>query len=161
MQSASVQHLAATERVVAYLMSREDTFGVSRCEEDDINGDPLSTLVWYYSSPEVKPIKVLVRGDRFNNGHLYVETSTDAEDTPGGSLFLDSPAVYLFYYFLATSELFIIPLAEFRDWVMSNIDSFEARRMAVRHGEEYRVELGRLIPLSHLGSFPRIQKLHI
>jgi hypothetical protein len=156
--------MLATKRVEEYLLSREDTFAVSRTEADSIYGDPSYSLVWHYS-PKGQPVQqlgVLVRGDRFMRGSLWFETSYDVAVSPGGSELLDSSAHYLFYYFLDSSSLFIIPLPPFRDWVMSNLDSFPADRVVMKRDVgKHRVSSGRFIPLASVESFPRVARLTI
>jgi hypothetical protein len=75
---------------------------------------------------------------------------------------MDSTATYLFYYFLDTSVMYVIPLPQFRDYVMSNIDSFPADRVVIKTDVgKHRISSGRFIPLSIVEGFPRVNKLVI
>jgi hypothetical protein len=148
MQGSTTTQVLSVERVIAYLQSREDTFAVSRGDEDDFEGKE-ADLVWYWVDVHnsTKPLPCLVVGDRFNRG-LFQFTTTEDADAKLFSPFIESQCVYLFYYFLTSGELFIGALPKLREWFMLNIDSFEPRRNAVKvEPDGYRIELVRLVPI--------------
>jgi len=152
------QQQTAIKRVEEYLLTRDDTFATSLCEEDTIFGREDSNIIWHFNAPSgVVPIPILVRSEKFEMGELYFETSHDVVNDPTCSSVMQSEATYLFHLYLDTGLLFILPLRQFREWVMDNIDSFRAEYVET----DGRKASGRFIPLYVVEGFPRAQRIVI
>jgi hypothetical protein len=100
--------------IESYLRGRSETRSVLNVEEDPQYQQIDVDLVW---ETHKQTYLVEIKGDRIGHksGNFFFETFSNKErGTPG--CFLYSEADLLFYYFVETGRLYILPLPETRRW---------------------------------------------
>lgn len=138
----------AVKEVEKYLKSLKETIEVINVEDDKEYQKKDIDLIWRYMANGRKyEQKIEVKGDRYHHtGNIFIETVSNRErNNPG--CFMYSEADYIFYYFVETRELYIIPLAETREWLKQNIHRFEEKFLSTKVGNyTYYTSAGRLVP---------------
>jgi hypothetical protein len=92
--------------------------------------------------------KIEIKGDRWHTtGNFFFETLSNREKaTPG--CFLYTQADFVFYYFVATRLLYILPMPTTRDWFLTNIARFPERATTTPVGKDAYTTVGRLVPIA-------------
>lgn len=91
--------------------------------------------------------RIEIKGDRWHRtGNFFFETHSNKEKgTPG--CFLYTQADLLFYYFVASKVLYILPMPACREWFEHNIDRFAVRETTTPVGTDFYTTVGRLVPI--------------
>ena len=115
----------AAADVEAWLRLLPNTVGVQNVENDPAFQQRDIDLIW---QTQGAAYEIEVKGDRWDKtGNFFLETHSNEErGTPG--CFLYTEANYVFYYFVQTHVLYILPMPETRDWFLEQIDTFRERR---------------------------------
>lgn len=89
-----------------------------------------------------------IKAERENRyGNLFIETySNRARGTSGW--FFKLNADWLWYYFLAPSELYIVSMGKLRDWADERLGDFEERRQ--KRYDQLNDTWGRCVPIEVL-----------
>ncbi len=143
----SVARRAASD-VEAFLQARSETRSVRNVEDDPQFQQIDVDLVW---ETQKGNYLVEIKGDRIGHqsGNFFFETvSNKARQTPG--CFLYSEADLLFYYFIETGKLYILPLPETRRWFLEKEEDFELRETTTPVGKRRYTTVGRLVPIEHV-----------
>lgn len=70
--------------------------------------------------------KIEVKGDTYSHtGNMFLETVSNIQERTSGC-FMYTEADYLFYYYINSKELYIIPVLECREWFENNRDRFKS-----------------------------------
>ena len=91
--------------------------------------------------------KVEIKGDRYaHTGNFFIETVSNREkNTPG--CFMYTEADFIYYYFVDTKELNVMPVEKSRNWFVKNMHKFEEKMLSTKVGDVgYYTSLGRLVP---------------
>ena len=103
----------------------------------------------------IKPMtRIEAKGDTYHyTGNLFFETKSNIEfDTPG--CFVNSAADWFLYCFVEVKLIYVLPLAEVKDWFESNLDSFKEKTPRTSRKSDYGTSrwatLGRLVPRDRL-----------
>jgi len=138
----------ASSDIEKYLYNLKETVGVLNVEDDKRYQKKDIDLVWIYMLRD-KPImkNIEVKGDRYSyTGNFFIETISNRErNNPG--CFMYTEADYIYYYFVDTKELNIIPVKKARKWFIQNIYRFEEKQLSTKVGNiGYYTSSGRLVP---------------
>ena len=130
-----------------FLLSKKETIAVINVENDKDFQKKDIDLLWIFKkdgSPVMK--KIEIKGDRYaRTGNFFIETvSNESKNTPG--CFLYTEADYIFYYFVETRELNVLPVEECKEWFLENIDRFEEKRLSTKVGFDGYSSSGRIVP---------------
>lgn len=138
----------ASSEIEKYLNSMSETIAVINVEDDKDFQKQDVDLLWIHKGSNTEYMrKVEIKGDRYyKTGNFFLETESNREKgTPG--CFLYTEADYIFYYFIDTRELNVIPVQKSRKWFMDNIHRFEEKLLSTKVGEVgYYTSAGRLVP---------------
>lgn len=138
----------AAEDITKYLKSLPETIGVINVEDDWYYRKKDIDLLWVYRLNGKEKVKKLeIKGDRYSRtGNFFLETVSNKEKgTPG--CFMYTEADFVYYYFVDTKEVNIMPVEKTRKWFLDNIDRFEEKKLATKVREGiYYTSLGRLVP---------------
>ncbi len=136
--------------IIVYLKSLSETFNVINVEniagfrEKDID------LIWNRKTGyKTIPVKIEVKTDKYHNtGNYFFETiSNNNKNTLG--CFMYTEADFIYYYFIDTKELHILPMPETRNWFLSNINRFkEVNVKSTEAGTGFYHSVGRLININ-------------
>jgi hypothetical protein len=153
MQTTTSLRAVATERVMQYLLTRDDTFAVSRADEDPECEGTGVDLVWYWigNKPPIRKHTITVTGDRFDSDAVFLEYSNDWHAVA----VMASAADYLFYYVMTTHRLHIVrypALRAFLDAYGPKLDT-----VAVKRGETFMGSFGAVIPIADFMSIPNLK----
>lgn len=131
-----------------YLKSKPETVSVINVEDDKRFQEKDIDLLWIYNHKGKEQMKMIeIKGDRYSHtGNFFIETDSNKnKGTPG--CFMYCEADYIFYYFIDTGEINIMPMIRSRRWFKSNIDRFEEKKLATKVGNGgMYTSAGRLVP---------------
>lgn len=144
MEVASV----ASAEIEAYLRSKKETVNVINVENDKQYQKKDIDLIWRVNvNGKERDVYIEIKGDRYSHtGNFFIETISNREkNTPG--CFMYTEADYIFYYFMDTKELNIMPVKKSRDWFIKNIDRFSEKFLSTKVGNgAFYTSAGRLVP---------------
>ena len=116
----------ASEEITTFLLSLPTTVKVVNVEKNKLYQNVDIDLIWYVRSQKTGEIvkkTIEVKGDTYLSKNYFFETvSNTSKNTPG--CFLVTESDFLFYYFIKTKELHIMPTNEVRDWFLDNQHKF-------------------------------------
>lgn len=138
----------AAQEIEAWLRSLPQTRSVQNVEADVDYQRVDVDLVW---TTEKQRYQVEVKGDRVGHrsGNFFFETVSNAEKgTPG--CFLYTAADLLFYYFVETRQLYILPMPATRDWFLPRMTTFRERPTQTPVGDDHYTTIGRLVPIQQV-----------
>jgi hypothetical protein len=151
-----------SERAVSdidyWLRSFEFTGYVKNVEDDPHYQSLDVDLLWLYKNREYK---IEIKGDRWHKtGNFFFETLSNKEkNTPG--CFLYTEADFIFYYFIETRALFLLPMPVTADWFRNNLERFSERETTTpfENGSFYTT-VGRLVPIDSVTTeVPGVRRL--
>jgi len=158
-EAVGVANQAATD-IEAWLKANPETVDVKNVELDPAYQRIDVDLLWQ-TLDETYTIEI--KGDRWDkSGNFFFETDSNAElGTPG--CFLYTEAQYIFYYFVKTKVLYILPMPETRDWFMPLLNTFRERSTTTpTRGGSYYTTIGRLVPIREvLASVPNVETVSL
>ncbi len=136
----------AARAIEAWLWTRPETVDVHNVEDDPKYQAADVDLLWV---TERQCYQVEVKGDRLGHktGNFFFETHSNKEKgTPG--CFLYTEADLLFYYFVQTGVLHILPMPDTRDWFTPLQEQFQERETHTPVGADHYTTVGRLVPVN-------------
>ena len=137
----------ATRAIVPWLRALPQTIAVRSVEDDPAYWALDVDLLWTTTRGTYR---VEIKADRHDgSGNFFFETWSNRElGTPG--CFLYSAADLLFYYFVHSHRLYILPLRATRAWFMARRAEFRERAATTRVGDGGYTTLGRLVPIARV-----------
>lgn len=163
-ENMSAANNAAAD-ITQYLLSLPFTVKVQNVEKDPYYQKLDIDLLWFYRLKGKTYMKTIeIKGDRYaHTGNYFIETVSNlTKNTPG--CFLYSQCDLLFYYFLDTKELNIIPMKRAREWFLSNIHRFEEKKLSTKflNGKIAYYSKGRIVPKKILNSeVPGVKTIYL
>jgi hypothetical protein len=135
---------AAAAHIERWLHGLRQTVSVTNVEDDPAYQRIDVDLIWV---THTRSYQVEIKGDRWQGtGNFFFETQSNAEQqTPG--CFLYTEADLLFYYFVHTQDLYILPMPQTRHWFLAHIDEFKERSTTTPVGHSRYTTVGRLTPI--------------
>lgn len=139
----------AITEIITFLKKKEFTRQVISVEDDRKYQKKDIDLIWDLTlNKKNKRLYIEVKGDTYwKSGNMFIETiSNMSKNTPG--CFLYTEADYIFYYFIETKELTMLPMKKFKEWFMANEERFQAKYLRTQYGNstEYYRSKGVLVP---------------
>lgn len=99
-----------------------------------------------------------VKGDRYPlTGNFFFETHGNIERGHAGCM-MYTEADFVYYYFVGTKELYVLPMPETLDWFKGNIGCFRETKLWTPVGGSGYTTAGRLVPIK---SVPMATKFRI
>jgi hypothetical protein len=140
----SVARQAAAD-IEAWLRGLEQTVSVQNVEGDAKFQRVDVDLIW---TTQKGRYRIEIKGDRWQHtGNFFFETHSNREKgTPG--CFVYTEADLLFYYFVGSHVLYILPMPATRAWFLANHDRFEERATTTPAGDGHYTTVGRLVPIA-------------
>lgn len=138
----------ASDDVEKYLRGLKETIDVVNVENDKRFQKKDIDLLWIYMhNDEVHTKKLEVKGDRYSKtGNFFLETNSNIEKGTEGC-FMYTEADYIYYYFVDTKELNVIPVKESRKWFIENMERFVEKKLSTKVGvDKFYTSAGRLVP---------------
>lgn len=152
-EAVNVANLAYSD-IEKYLNRFNETIKITNVENDEFYREKDIDMIWERNVDGVQQqITIEIKGDRYHHtGNLFFETiSNDKKNTPG--CFLYTEANYLFYYFVYSKELHILPMPETRNWFLENEHLYTktVKTSTVNNAGEFMYNtLGKLLPKKDL-----------
>lgn len=139
----------ASARIVDFLARMQVTVAVTSVENDELYRARGIDLIHHYrTSRGVASHSIEIKGDTHHTtGNLFLETESNAGRARKGC-FLTMQADWLFYHFVHSGRLLIIPLAKARAWFVANQGKFKECTTGTRseRGNRYWSK-GRVVPI--------------
>ena len=141
----------ASKVIERHLKSRPETVLVKNVEKDPFYQEIDVDLVWRIriDPVTVQNIRIEVKADRLDTtGNFFFETWSNRErGSPG--CFLYTQAEQLYYYFVETRKLYILPLKTVRPWFLEHQHEFLERDTTTTtpDGQGHYTTVGRLVPI--------------
>ena len=134
----------AAAEIESWLKKYRGTIGVVNVENNPDFQKADIDLIWV-SKRGTDTIEI--KADRWQEtGNFFFETDSNKErGTPG--CFLYTEANYVFYYFVNSRMLYILPMPQTREWFLANKDRFEERETTTPAGGGSYTTVGRLVPI--------------
>jgi hypothetical protein len=141
-----VAKIASTD-IEQWLRGLRQTRSVANVEDDPVYQAMDVDLIWV---TQTRSYQVEIKGDRWDKtGNFFFETQSNAEQqTPG--CFLYTEADLLFYYFVHTQELYILPMPETRRWFIAHMDEFSEKSTTTPVAGYQYTTVGRLAPIGRV-----------
>lgn len=136
----------ASAIITQFLLSKDFTISVDNVEDDRYYQRKDIDLIWTFKQgKEKRKLMIEVKGDTYHkSGNIFVETiSNMTKNTPGCFLYTESD--YIFYYFIGSGELTMIPTKKFQSWFKANGHRFKKRNLRTSYGSGYYRSEGRLV----------------
>jgi len=130
--------------IVSWLKKYRGTIGVANVENNPDFQKADIDLIWV-SRRGADTIEI--KADRWHEtGNFFFETDSNKEKgTPG--CFLYTEANFVFYYFVNSRALYILPMPQTREWFLANKERFEERETTTPAGDGHYTMAGRLVPI--------------
>ena len=145
---------AAARIITRYLRAHPATVLVRNVERDPFYQRIDVDLVWRVrvGPGRVRNLRIEIKADRCDaTGNFFFETWSNREHgTPG--CFLYTQADYLYYFFIETGMLYVLPTARVRAWFARHAAEFRERdtSTSVAGGAGHYTTVGRLVPISRV-----------
>ncbi len=136
-----------SQDIETYLKKLPETVEVINVEDDVYYRNKDIDLIWKRNiGSQIIGTKIEVKTDRYaRSGNYFLETiSNESKNTSG--CFLYTEADFVYYYFIETKELHILPMPESRDWFILNMERFKERRTSTPVENGSYCTVGRLVP---------------
>jgi len=134
--------------VSGMLLKHPQTLAVVNVEKDEHFQNKDIDILWLYrKKEELLTKKIEVKTDRYaHTGNIFLETiSNETKNTPG--CFLYTEADWIFYYFIDSKELYILPVTATRKWFATESNRFREKRVSTSNkGEIWYYSRGTLVP---------------
>jgi len=141
-----VAQVAAAE-IERWLRSLRQTVDVANVELDPHYQALDVDLLW---TTQKGRYQVEIKGDRVEkSGNFFFETQSNAEQGTLGC-FLYTQADLLFYYFVNTKQIYILPMPQTRDWFVPIQDEFRKRATTTPVASHHYTTVGRLVPIKRV-----------
>jgi len=138
---------AAFLEIEAFLLGKKETLAVINVESNKDYRKKNIDLIWVYiKDGKEETRRIEIKGDRYSHtGNVFLETvSNESKNTPGCILYTE--ADYIFYYFMDSKELLLIPVLMMREWFVDNMDRFTEKRLGTHVNNDVYYTRGRLVP---------------
>jgi hypothetical protein len=147
MQDGTQVAQVAAADIEHWLHSLRQTVDVTNVELDPAYQALDVDLLW---TTQKGRYQVEIKGDRVEkSGNFFFETQSNAEQgTPG--CFLYTQADLLFYYFVNTKQLYILPMPQTRNWFVPIQDKFRERATTTPVAGHHYTTVGRLVPIARV-----------
>lgn len=149
MRSASKVAQQATNDITKFLKNQSATISIQNVEMDRRYQLKDIDLIWTYQKNGKRITRTIeIKGDRYHRtGNYFFETISNLNKQSLGC-FLYTEADYIFYYFVQTQQLHILPTKRVRAWFLKYIHHFreQATSTPVGNGEAY-ITIGRLVSI--------------
>lgn len=150
----------AAADVKAWLTQHPETVSV-----DDVRSDPGQQQrgIDYLWQTSQATYTIAVTADRWEEaGQFFFEMQADEEQEIAGSFFTTT-AQFVFYCFVVSTVLYILPMPDTREWFAPRAETFQERRTTTPTADGgYSVTTGRLIPIGTvLAAVPNIEEVQL
>ena len=151
MRDTSAVARDAARIITRHLRSHAATVLVRNVERDPFYQRIDVDLIWRIrvSPGRVRNIRIEIKADRCDTtGNFFFETWSNREHgTPG--CFLYTQAEYLYYFFIETGTLYVLPTELVRAWFTRHVAEFRERdtSTSVAGGTGHYTTVGRLVPI--------------
>ncbi|OGG49664.1 hypothetical protein A2763_03215 [Candidatus Kaiserbacteria bacterium RIFCSPHIGHO2_01_FULL_54_36] len=136
--------------VTRYMRAMAETVEIFNVEKNIEYQKRDIDLIWKFKLNGLRMERLIeVKGDTYDRtGNFFFETiSNEEHQTPG--CFLYSEADDLYYYFVTTKRLYILPLRQTRAWFIENIDKYPLRKTSTLTGTgSFYITVGRIVPIT-------------
>lgn len=152
-----------TAEIVQVLSRKSETLAVINVEKDKDFQKIDVDLIWVYKyRGKVHTKFIEIKVDTYaQTGNYFIETVSNEKKQTKGCL-LYSKAHYLFYYFIETKELNIIPMEKCRNWILANMNKFVEKKLKTQVGQDGYTSRGRLVPKKILNqSVPGVKTIFL
>jgi hypothetical protein len=126
-QSYDVSKLGV-DRVVDLLSLIDDTVDIINVENDKSFQEFDIDLV-HVTNRDV--VNIEVKADTYESENFFFETVSNATKGTHGC-FMYTRADYLYYYFIKSNKLYVLPVASTREWFLKNINRFPKKELATK-----------------------------
>jgi NTP pyrophosphatase (non-canonical NTP hydrolase) len=156
MRDARTVAVQAARDIERYLWQLPHTLELRNVESDPYFQERDIDLVWRAKDQQDRPreVTIEIKGDRWHEtGNFFFETvSNKARNTPG--CFVYTRADYVFYYFVETHQLYVLPMPETREWFLAHQEIYRQveTTTAQSGGQTGYVTVGRLVPVTDVQS---------
>ena len=139
--TASVAAQAARD-ITRWLESDPRTLAVRNVEADPAYQRRDIDLIWQTKGGA---LAIEVKGDRYDQtGNFFFETVSNREaGTPG--CFLYTEADFVYYYFVRSRQLFLLPMPATRDWFQARLAGFRETSTTTPYPGGHYTTVGRLV----------------
>lgn len=149
----------AAQEISAWLKTFDETVSVRNVEAEPEFQKMDIDLLWQTTRDTYR---VEIKADRWHRtGNFFFETHSNKEKhTPGCMLY--TQADYIFYYFIETGVLYVLPVQKTQSWFRKNYKRFQERATTTPVGTASYTTVGRLVPIrTALKEIPGIKKVAI
>lgn len=149
----------ATRDIERWLLSLSETVRIKNVEDDPEYQKVDIDLIWTNKSGSYR---IEIKGDTYHKtGNFFFETHSNKErNTPG--CFMYTEADFIFYYFVTSRVLYLLPIPTTRNWFIDNINRFRERSTTTNVGNSYYTTVGRLVPIQVvMQEVPNLTKIQL
>ncbi|MBP8251464.1 MAG: hypothetical protein KAX40_03810 [Herpetosiphon sp.] len=144
----------ASRVITRHLKTHPDTILVKNVERDPFYQQMDVDLVWRIKTHPygIRNIRIEIKADRLDTtGNFFFETWSNREQGTVGC-FLYTAAEYLYYYFVETGKLYILPTEKVRLWFRQHMSEFVERETTttINGGLGHYTTVGRLVPIARV-----------
>lgn len=138
----------ATADITKWLESKSETKVLLNVEDNPFYQNKDIDLI-LQTDKGIKYIEI--KGDRVGDrtGNFFFETVSNLNKMTDGC-FLYTQADLLFYYFVNSKELYILPVKRTRKWFLGNQDCFKSKTGTTSVGDDEYSSLGKLVPIKRV-----------
>lgn len=136
-----------TGEIVSVLEKMPHTIAVINVEKDKYFQKKDIDILWIYKNNGKEHMKrIEIKVDTYSeSGNYFIETVSNMDKNTKGC-FLYTEAEFLFYYFIHSKELNIIPMTFAREWFLKNEQRFRESELKTAVGRNGYRSKGRLVP---------------
>jgi hypothetical protein len=134
----------AAVAIARWLRSLPETVAVADVEDQPSWQEVDVDLLWIYQDANLDlcTVRIEVKADRWDtSGNFFFETVSNQGRGSEGC-FLYTEADYVYYYFINSQRLFILPMPQTRDWFLRETET----STPTQDGDFY-ITVGRLVPI--------------
>jgi hypothetical protein len=139
--------------IARWLRSLPETVAVADVEDEPSWQEVDVDLLWIYQDAnlDLRTVPIEVKGDRWDaSGNFFFETISNQGRGSEGC-FLYTEAEFVYYYFINSHRLFILPMPQTRDWFVRHLDDFREAETSTPAGDgDFYVTVGRLVPVDRV-----------
>lgn len=138
----------AAKEIESFLENKPENISVTNVEKDEIYQKKDIDVIWKYKINNTsRETNIEIKGDTYDHtGNFFFETMSNRElNKPG--CFMYTEADFLFYYFINTKVLYLLPMPKTREWFLKNESRFVEKMVSTEiNGEIVYTSLGKLVP---------------